>query len=262
MWTVFPILFPKVSLGFLLNSTITALLTINTLLNYCFAALIRAGSPPQVEWAKYDMVGKGSLEGYRFCVHCQQPKPPSAHHCRICRSCILDMDHHCPFIGNCVGASNHRYFILFLGFTAVSCIYVLILVVYTFSVSWRNLVEIHHDDGLPPLQGTFGMRLMSNILSAVIVDTQFTFSMRLLSLVYLFVASVALLIGVGVLLQQQLWFVYRGETYMNNLYPSDNRGKNAVTGSQGWTNLYKVFGRRHPVFWIFPTFSPNKLHVR
>lgn len=106
------------------------------------------------------------------------------------------------------------------------------------------------------------MRLMANILSAVIVDTQFTFSMRLLSLVYLFVASVALLIGVGVLLQQQLWFVYRGETYMNNLYPSDNRGKNAVTGSQGWTNLYKVFGRRHPVFWIFPTFSPNKLHVR
>lgn len=98
VWTVFPILFPKVSLGFLLNSTITALLTINTLLNYCFAALIRAGSPPQVEWAKYDMVGKGSLEGYRFCVHCQQPKPPSAHHCRICRSCILDMDHHCPFV--------------------------------------------------------------------------------------------------------------------------------------------------------------------
>jgi len=165
-------------------------------------------------------------------------------------------------IGNCVGASNHRYFILFLGFTTVSCIYVLILVVYTFSVSWRNLMEIHHDDGLPPLQGTFGMRLMANILSAVILDTQFTFSMRLLSLVYLFVASVALLIGVGLLLQQQLWFVYRGDTYINNLYPSVNRGKNVVTGSQGWTNLYKVFGRQHPVFWIFPTFSPNKLHVR
>ncbi len=111
-------------------------------------------------------------------------------------------------------------------------------------------MEIRHDDGLPPLQGTFGMRLMANILSAVILDTQFTFSMRLLSLVYLFVASVALLIGVGLLLQQQLWFVYRGDTYINNLYPSFNRGKNVVTGSQGWTNLYKVFGRRHPVFWI------------
>ncbi|KAL8486044.1 hypothetical protein ACS0TY_022958 [Phlomoides rotata] len=29
---------------------------------------------------------------------CSKPKSPRAHHCRSCGMCILDMDHHCPFV--------------------------------------------------------------------------------------------------------------------------------------------------------------------
>ena len=37
------------------------------------------------------------LEGQRQqdCKKCQMPKPPRAHHCSICRRCVLKMDHHC-----------------------------------------------------------------------------------------------------------------------------------------------------------------------
>eukprot|EP00922_Rhytidocystis_sp_ex-Travisia-forbesii_P039852 GHVS01059293.1.p1 GENE.GHVS01059293.1~~GHVS01059293.1.p1 ORF type:complete len:398 (+),score=34.51 GHVS01059293.1:136-1329(+) len=48
-------------------------------------------------------------------------KPPRAHHCRSCSRCIYRMDHHCPWINNCVGLANQKYFILFLIYTGLSC---------------------------------------------------------------------------------------------------------------------------------------------
>lgn len=42
------------------------------------------------------------------------PKPERSHHCRTCKTCVLKYDHHCPWINQCVGLGNERYFILFM----------------------------------------------------------------------------------------------------------------------------------------------------
>lgn len=57
--------------------------------------------------------GSGRLE-YKVCNKCCAPKPSRAHHCSICNVCVLKMDHHCPWLHNCVGNGNHRSFFLFL----------------------------------------------------------------------------------------------------------------------------------------------------
>lgn len=35
---------------------------------------------------------------------------------------IVKFDHFCPWVGNAVGAMNHKFFVLFVGYTMVSCI--------------------------------------------------------------------------------------------------------------------------------------------
>ena len=56
-------------------------------------------------------------------------RPPRAHHCRICRRCIRRMDHHCPWINNCVGEWNQKYFLQFLFYVALLSAYSIFLVV-------------------------------------------------------------------------------------------------------------------------------------
>lgn len=41
-------------------------------------------------------------------------KPDRCHHCSLCNVCIMGMDHHCPWVGACVGAGNRKHFLLLL----------------------------------------------------------------------------------------------------------------------------------------------------
>ena len=63
---------------------------------------------------------------YVYCTICKLAKPERAHHCSVCRKCYLRMDHHCFWVGNCIGLNNHKFFLMFIFYTILLSILVLI----------------------------------------------------------------------------------------------------------------------------------------
>jgi hypothetical protein len=51
---------------------------------------------------------------FKRCDRCFVVRFPGVKHCSKCEGCIMSMDHHCPWVFNCIGQFNQKFFIQFL----------------------------------------------------------------------------------------------------------------------------------------------------
>ncbi|KAF7457680.1 putative palmitoyltransferase [Cryptosporidium felis] len=102
----------------------------------------------------------------RYCKWCAKYKPDRTHHCRVCQACVLKMDHHCPWISNCVGWGNHKYLLLLIFYSAITCTFITITLAPTLNKSLNmNTVQF----------GDIVALLLAEILSAFLVVVLFSF---------------------------------------------------------------------------------------
>jgi hypothetical protein len=72
----------------------------------------------------------GNLYDISFCHSCLIYKPPRTSHCALCDNCILRFDHHCNWIGHCIGQKNYGSFYILVFCLFFSCIFDIIYSLY------------------------------------------------------------------------------------------------------------------------------------
>jgi len=165
------------------------------------------------------------------CGHCEIPKPVSAHHCSSCERCVIRQDHHCPWVNNCVGFMNQKYFVLFLFWTAVTCLWCLVTLVSRF-VSCASVKR--------------SFRPTDPFCLPSPADT--------ICCVLNFVEAIMFGLFVTIMMFDQLTVVYDNTTYIDKL-----QGRKRVRRSK-MDSLRELFGELSPsITWLLPTFSTPKI---
>eukprot|EP00929_Paragymnodinium_shiwhaense_P078606 TRINITY_DN40767_c0_g1_i3.p1 TRINITY_DN40767_c0_g1~~TRINITY_DN40767_c0_g1_i3.p1 ORF type:complete len:677 (-),score=123.05 TRINITY_DN40767_c0_g1_i3:123-2051(-) len=105
------------------------------------------------------LVDRGEFK--QVCVVCRARRRMRSHHCKECGRCVDRMDHHCPWIDNCVGLGNQRAFFCFIVLLLATIVgFYVCVVLYAFDTVFPGVANASFADFIDSLSsGTFGPEL-------------------------------------------------------------------------------------------------------
>ncbi|XP_047465935.1 palmitoyltransferase ZDHHC16B isoform X2 [Mugil cephalus] len=210
-------------------------LLVMVVFHYYKATTTSPGHPPK---------DKLHIPSVSICKKCITPKPPRTHHCSICDICVLKMDHHCPWLNNCVGHFNHRYFFSFCLFMTLGCVYCSISSKDLFLDSYEAIESYYQT---PPPDYTFRETAAHK------------------SIVFLWVLTSSVAVALGGLTLWHAILISRGETsverHINRKEANRLRDKGKVFRNpyhQGKMNNWKLlFGVEETRHWFTRVLLPS-----
>nr|XP_029124441.1 protein S-acyltransferase 10 isoform X2 [Elaeis guineensis] len=79
----------------------------------------------RMNWLKLvtELYPPGSSTRNWTCTYCHIIQPPRTKHCHDCEKCVLRFDHHCAWLGTCIGKGNHCRFWWYIFEETILCIW-------------------------------------------------------------------------------------------------------------------------------------------
>uniref|UniRef100_A0A8C5P8I9 Palmitoyltransferase n=1 Tax=Leptobrachium leishanense TaxID=445787 RepID=A0A8C5P8I9_9ANUR len=154
----------------------------------------------------------------RYCDRCQLVKPDRCHHCSVCDKyeCVL-------LVNNCVGFSNYKFFLLFLAYSLLYCLFIVATDLQYFIKFWTN--------GLPDTQAKF-------------------------HIMFLFFAAAMFSVSLSSLFGYHCWLVCKNRSTLEAFRaPVFRHGTDKSGFSLGFDkNLRQIFGDEKK-YWLLPIFT-------
>lgn len=126
-------------------------------------------------------------ESCSICPDCEIIKPRRSRHCEICKNCVQVFDHHCPWINNCVGTRNHKYFLLFILSLWFNIAYLIVFI--GLHVTIMNPVCLYFPKMLIPITSAASHKFLTMFIiklaiSSIVIVVGFMFILPLSFLVW------------------------------------------------------------------------------
>lgn len=126
-----------------LNQATFVTLSALTSFNFAMTAIVGPSYLP-IGWKPKNKKHESYLQVCSICPNTF--KAPRAHHCRKCDRCVVKMDHHCPYVANCIGHGNQSHFIWFLFLAVVGCLHgAIILICALYAGLYRDYYIYHQE---------------------------------------------------------------------------------------------------------------------
>lgn len=208
--------------------------TFNVLFNYYSCVLTSPGFAPR----ESDMAKDDEIKPLNEEARLRRLKPDRSHYCHITKRQVLRMDHFCPWVGNCIGFYNYRFFYLFLFYMWSGCMYGVCITIGPF----MQCASRHRN------QGAAGVLCVSR--------SQLTFA---------FIITVSVGVAVGLLLAFHTYLILSAQTtiefYFNKFSGKARRHRGEVFLNEfdlgRRKNWHAVFGAgKYGFSWMLPSWAP------